>query len=273
MVERRAFLNGELRATDEARIACDDAGFLVGDGLFETLRVNGRRPLDTEAHLDRMFEGLARIRLAIPENRVALRSAIEAVARTAPEPAARLRVTVTRGGPDSGPTRLVVAVPYDPPTPDAYDNGVEVAVIRELPVDHRDPLRQLKSISWQRQSLALAMANELGAFEGILLNHRGRVAEGARSNVIARLGDRVVTPPLDDGCLAGTVRRRLLESGLVVEARLREKDLMDADELGLVNSLIGALPVGAVGSRQRAVGGFTAPLRAALSAFGWAEVA
>ncbi len=273
MTEARVFLNGELRASQDARLACDDAGFLVGDGLFETLRVNRRRPLDPEAHLDRLFDGLVRIRLTIPEVREALGAAIDAVARTAAEPVARLRVTVTRGGPASGPTRLVAAVPYAPPTLEAYDQGVAVAVIRELSVDHRDPLRQIKSTSWQRQSMALTRANELGAFEGILLNHRGAVAEGTRSNVIARLGDRVVTPPISDGCLPGTVRRRLLESGLVVEARLLESDLLGADELVVVNSLIGALPVCAVGSQHRAVGQCAARLRDALSAFGWSAAA
>lgn len=142
----------------------------------------------------------------------------------------------------------------------------------ELAVDERDPLRQVKSISWQRQSMALAMASEQGAFEAILLNRQGRVAEGSRSNVIARVGGRVVTPPLDEGCLPGTVRRRLLESGLVVEGLLGEADLVEADEVTLANSLIGAIPVGAVGRRQRPVGELAEQLRAALSESGWAAI-
>ncbi len=272
MVELRTYLNGALIVGAPARIECDDAGFLVGDGLFETLRVDGRQPLDAEAHLDRLFDGLERIRLSIPESRDELRAAIDAVAAAAPQPVARLRVTVTRGSPDLGPTRLATAASYSPPAAAAYDAGVAVVVVRELTVDERDPLRQVKSISSQRQSMALAMASEQGAFEAILLNRQGRVAEGSRSNVIARVGGRVLTPPLDEGCLPGTVRRRLLESGLVVEGRLSEADLVEADEVTLANSLIGAIPVGAVGRRQRPVGGLAEQLRAVLSDSGWSAI-
>lgn len=270
MVEAHAYLNGALIVGEHIRVECNDAGFLVGDGLFETLRVDRRRALDADAHLDRLFDGLERIRLSIPESRDELRAAIDAVATAAPQPVARLRVTVTRGGPDLVPTRLVTAVPYSPPPATAYDEGVSVVVVPQLPVDERDPLRRVKSISWQRQAMALAMAAEQGAFEGILLNRGRGVAEGTRSNVIARIGGDVVTPPLEEGCLPGTVRRRLLESGRVVERRLEELDLIEADELTLTNSLIGVIPVGAVDGQRRAVGGLAERLRDALSGFGWA---
>ncbi|HJO03218.1 MAG TPA: aminotransferase class IV [Acidobacteriota bacterium] len=272
MAEALAYLNGALIESHRVHIERTDAGFMVGDGLFETLRVDCRQPLDAEAHLDRLFDGLARIRLPIPESRDEVGAAIDAVAAGAPQLAARLRVTVTRGSPELGPTRLVTVTSYSPPDTDAYDAGVAVVVVPELSVDEKDPLRRVKSISWQRQSMALATAAEQGAFEGILLNRRGRVAEGTRSNVIARMGDSIVTPPLDEGCLPGTVRRRLLEAGLVVEGRLEEADLTDADELTLANSLIGVLPVRMVGCQQRAVGGLAARLRGALAAFGWASV-
>ena len=259
MAEALAYLNGALIESHRVHIERTDAGFMVGDGLFETLRVDCRQPLDAEAHLDRLF-------------RDEVGAAIDAVAAGAPQLAARLRVTVTRGSPELGPTRLVTVTSYSPPDTDAYDAGVAVVVVPELSVDEKDPLRRVKSISWQRQSMALATAAEQGAFEGILLNRRGRVAEGTRSNVIARMGDSIVTPPLDEGCLPGTVRRRLLEAGLVVEGRLEEADLTDADELTLANSLIGVLPVRMVGCQQRAVGGLAARLRGALAAFGWASV-
>ena len=203
LVELRTYLNGALIAGEHARIGCNDAGFLVGDGLFETLRVDCRQPLDVEAHLDRLFDGLERIRLSIPESRDELRAAIDAVAAAAPQPVARLRVTVTRGSPDLGPTRLATAASYSPPAAAAYDAGVAVVVAREFTVDERDPLRQVKSISWQRQSMALAMASEQDAFEAILLNRRGGVAEGSRSNVIARVG----------GPRADTAARRRLSAG------------------------------------------------------------
>ena len=272
MTEASAYLNGALIDGKRILVKWDDASLLPGDGLFETLRVDHCQPLDTAAHLDRLFDGLQRIRLSIPENRDEVHAAIDAVAFTAPQPVARLRVAVTRGSVDLSPTRLVTAASYSPPDFEAYDVGVAVVVVRELSVDERDPFRRLKSISWQRQAMALAMAGEQGEFEGILLNRRGRVAEGTKSNVIARIGGSVVTPSLDEGCLPGTIRRRLLESGLVVEGRLEEADLIEADELTLVNSLIGALPVGSIGGQRRAVGELAVQLREELLPFGWATI-
>ena len=107
---RLAWWNGRIVPIDEVRIAPDDAGFLSGDGLFETLRVDDGEPLDVPAHLDRLFLGLQRIEIDLPEGRDGLAEALAAVAAEAPRPVARLRLTITRGG-GSGPTRLIAAAP------------------------------------------------------------------------------------------------------------------------------------------------------------------
>ena len=79
-----AWWNGRLVAAEEVALAPDDAGFLHGDGLFETLRVDGGRVRDLDAHLDRLLDSLPRIDLEIPERRRALAAAVRAVAKAAP---------------------------------------------------------------------------------------------------------------------------------------------------------------------------------------------
>lgn len=252
--------NGRLLARDEVRIAPDDAGFLFGDGLFETLRVDGGRALDVEAHLDRLLAGLSRLRVEVPEGRAALAGAIEAVAAEAPGPVSRLRVTVSLGR-DGTPTRLITAAPYEPPTEAQYRDGVPVRLLHDLRIDSAGPLVGLKSLSYQANRLALHRAEAQGAWEALLTNQLGRLVEGSRCNVALAFPDGVFTPPRTDGCLPGTVRRRLLEQGELKEWPLAPDDLAAADEVLLLNSLVGVLPVSRVNRRPVPVGPVAAHLR------------
>ena len=242
-MERISFWNGRTFPSEEVRISPEDAGFLTGDGLFETLRVDEGHALDVEAHLDRLLSGLRRVEIGIPEDRDALAEAVLAEARTAPRPVARLRITVTRGV-EGKPTRLIAAAPYSPPNEESYRKGVAALLLPDLRIDSGGPLAGLKSLCWQVNRLALLRAERAGTFEALLPNERGRVTEGARSNLIVHLSEGLFTPPAADGCLPGTVRRRLLELGEIEERSLGFDDLEQAREILLTNSLIGVLPVG-----------------------------
>jgi branched-chain amino acid aminotransferase len=241
--------NGREVPADEVRIAPDDAGFLHGDGLFETLRVDDGQARDVGAHLDRLLASLPRVEIEIPEDRRALEEAITAVAFAGPRPTARLRITVTRGA--SGvPTRLVTAARYHPPDALQYQEGVAVVLVPDLRLDARGPLAGLKSLCWQTNRLALLRAEKAGASEALLVNEQGRLVEGARSNLLVVLDGGIYTPPLEDGCLPGTVRRRLLEAGTIAERPLRLEDLERARGILLTNSLVDVLPVGRLDGRK-----------------------
>jgi branched-chain amino acid aminotransferase len=256
-----AWWNGHLVPAGEVRIAPDDAGFLFGDGLFETLRVDDGKALDVTAHLDRLFAGLRRIEIDLPESREGLADAIVSVAAQAPLPVARLRLTITRGV-ATDPTVLITSALYEPPDEDAYRRGVTAILLPDLHVDSRGPLAGLKSLCWQANRLALRRAESAGAFEALLVNERGLLAEGARSNVVLALPEGVFTPPESDGCLPGTVRRRLLEAGEIAERSLSLDDLHRAREVVLLNSLVGALPIGRIeGTGVKEVGEVAARLR------------
>jgi branched-chain amino acid aminotransferase len=240
--------NGREVPAQNVRIAPDDAGFLYGDGLFETLRVENGSALHVSFHITRLFDGLRKLEMDIPEDKNALKQGLYAVADAAPRPTARLRITITRGA--SGiPTRLITAVPYRPPDASQYREGVSALLLPELRIDSQSPLAGVKSTCWQVNRLALLRAERAGAFEALLLNERGRVAEGARSNLLVVLKGKVFTPPLKDGCLPGVIRQLLVSLGQATERSLSLKDLERAEEILLTNSLIGVLPVGWLGRR------------------------
>jgi branched-chain amino acid aminotransferase len=226
----------------------DDPGFLFGDGLFETLRVDDGRARDVEAHLDRLLAGLRRVEIDLPENRQALEKALEEIAAVAPRPVARLRLTVTRQ------TRLITTALYKPP------EIVTACLLPRHRIDSASPLAGLKSLSYQMNRLALREAESRGAWDALLLNERGRLVEGSRSNLAVVVDDRVITPPESDGCLPGTVRRRLLERGAIVERSLSPEDLLGGDVL-LMNSLIDVIPVSRIDDRELPVGSTAERLR------------
>ncbi|HKH46957.1 MAG TPA: aminotransferase class IV [Thermoanaerobaculia bacterium] len=252
--------NGRAVPPNDVRIAPDDAGFLHGDGLFETLRVDEGTAHHVGPHLDRLLAGLRRVEIDIPETREALENAVAAVAHAAPWPTARLRLTVTRGA-GGVPTRLVTAAPYHPPDESQYRNGVAALLLPDLRIDSRGPLAGLKSLCWQVNRLALLRAERAGAFESLLLNERGHLAEGARSNLLVVLDGEIFTPPLNDGCLPGTVRQRLLDRGIIAERSVVPEDLERTQEILLTNSLIGVLPVGRLEGRRISVGAVAPRLR------------
>jgi branched-chain amino acid aminotransferase len=258
-----SYWNGRTVPCNEVTVLPDDAGFLYGDGLFETLRVDDGKARDVEAHLDRLLAGLRRIRLELPEDRRALRRAVAQVSEAAPRPVARMRITVTRGR-RATPTRLITAEPYEPPEEYLYHKGVAVQLFLQLQINSSGPLAGLKSLSYQLNRLALHEAQAEGAWEALLLNERGRLVEGSRTNVALVFPDGVVTPPKLDGCVPGTVRRRLLEKGALAEEPLAPEDLAMASEILLMNSLIGVLPVSRINGREIPVGPAAGRLRGIL---------
>jgi branched-chain amino acid aminotransferase len=261
------YWNGRLVERSEVRIEPDDAGFCHGDGLFETLRVEAGRPFDLPAHLDRLFTGAERIGLLLSESRRDLEQAVLYVAAGAPGPVARLRITLSRGTPGGSPTRLIVALPYDAPPEESYRRGVPLVVENEIRLISGGPLAGIKSLSYQLHRQALARAEAAGAFEALLLNEHGRLVEGSRTNLFVVREGAVFTPPEVDGCLPGTVRRRLVEAGIAGEKPLEPGDLVEAEEILITNSLIRVLPVSSVDERPVPRGPLAERLRTLAAGF------
>lgn len=255
-----AYWNGRTVSESEPMVSPNDAGLLFGDGLFETLRVDAGAARDVEAHLDRLFDGLRRIRIDLPEDRGELERAVSTVAEAAPRPVARLRITITRGH-DGVPTRLISTATYQPPSEDQYRKGVAILFLPQYRIHSNGPLAGLKSLCYQANRLALRQAESAGAWEALLINERGRLVEGSRSNLALVLATGVYTPPTADGCLPGTVRRRLLERGEIKESSLALPDLDAAREVLLMNSLIGVLPVSLINGREVPIGPVARRLR------------
>jgi len=233
----KLWLDGRLEAATSASIRPGDRGLLLGDGLYETLLVRGGQPLRLAAHLRRLAQGAAVLRLPLPE--LDLGAALAATLAANDLAAGSLRLTLTRGSGPRGlappaevrPTLLITAAPASAPPPPA--RGV---IARSTCRNERSPLAGVKSLNCLDAILARLEAAERGADEAILLNTAGRVAEATAANLFAVIGGRLLTPPLAEGALPGVMRAAILESE-GSEAPLTPADLAGAEELFLTSSL------------------------------------
>ena len=233
----RIWVDGGLRETADATVSVFDHGLTVGDGVFETLKAVHGTAFATTRHLRRLARSARGLGLPEPGlDEVA--AACAAVLAANPAPFGRLRITYTGGiSPlgsdrgDAGPT-LVVALAESTPRPDTT-----AVVTVPWTRNEKGALAGLKTTSYGENVVALSRAHEHGASEALLANTRGRLCEGTGSNVFVVVGGRLLTPPLESGCLAGITRALVVDWAGAEEADLPFDVLTEADEVFLTSSL------------------------------------
>jgi len=251
--EVTVWVDGKLVDPAEARVSVFDHGLTVGDGVFETVKVAAGQPFALTRHLNRLVRSAAGLDLPTPEL-AAVRSAIaDVLVADAPPQPGRLRITYTGGvsplGSDRGkapPTLIVVLAPLQPRSP------TTAAATVPWPRNDLGALAGVKTTSYAENVVALARAKAVGASEAFLPNTRGNLCEGTGSNIFLAFGERLVTPPLSSGCLAGVTRALVLEWVGGEEADVPMPALADADEIFLTSATRDVQPVHAVDGRALA---------------------
>lgn len=220
----------------QATVAGTDHGLVVGDGVFETLKVTERGAFAVRRHLDRLSRSAAALHLPAPDHGQ-IREAIDAVLDGREFPRGKLRITYTGGrGPGSeaaygSPTLIAALAPADAAAP--------LASIVTAPWTRNEhgALAGVKSISYAENVRALGYAAQHEASEAIFLNTSGRVCEGTGSNIFLVFGDTIITPPLSSGPLAGITRELIMEWSSVEERDLSLEEAKRADEVFLTSSM------------------------------------
>lgn len=234
------WLNGEILPTDDARISPTDRGFLLGDGLFETLRVTGGTSPHATRHLARLTRGCEILGFSPPDTKILEKAITDLLAVNALTEGV-LRLTVTRG---SGSRGVIPPTPLRP-TALLQTSGVVPALARPVRVDiaryRRDgscPLSRVKTLAFLPSIMSRIEALKAGWDDALLLGQGEAIAEASAANLLILSKDRgLLTPPLADGALPGTSRARLLEAGLCKECSIYPQDLEDVTGAWLVNAL------------------------------------
>lgn len=255
-VSERINVNGRIGAPDAAAVSPLDRGFLYGDSVYETIRTYAGRPFLLKPHLARLRQSAERLGIRYEAAPVDPEREIARTLDEAGNEESAIRIVVSRGvGPIGydpeplGPPTVVVYVRPCPALPDSFRReGVDIAIVRVTrnPATALDPA--IKSSNLLNNLLAWQEARRLGAYEPILLNTEGKLAEGASSNLFLAREGRLRTPPLEAGILEGITRDFVLalarRDGLPAsEEPLGPEDLRGADEAFLTSTLKGILPI------------------------------
>lgn len=248
------WINGRIFSTAEARISPFDHGFLVGDGVFETLVARNGQPFTPTRHWRRLVASCQAMNITPPEYET-YRNAMLATMEANGLADARIRVTLTSGdGPlgsdrgDASATMTVAATALKPWPP--TDTVMTVPWTR----NERSALAGIKSTSYGDNVRALALAHGEGAGEAIFANTRDELCEGTGTNIFIVSAGVVKTPPLSSGCLAGVTRALVLEAcaaaGIVVEeVALPIEALHACDEAFLTSSTRDVHPLARIDQR------------------------
>jgi branched-chain amino acid aminotransferase len=239
-------IDGRPMAPDDAKVSVFDRGFLYGDSVFETLRTYGGRPFALGRHLGRLAASAARVFIELPVSLEQLGREVESAIVGAGNAESYVRVTVTRGvgeamGLDPGLSRhalrVVIVTPLVSPPPEQYRDGVSVVSFRTERVTDHSGAAGAKVGNYLTAVLANRQARLRRAAEALIIDGRGRVIEGATSNVFAVSSDgQLITPPEEDGILLGITRENVLATARELGIPLRLESL-PLEALGSVSEL------------------------------------
>lgn len=256
-------INGKFFPRDEAKISVFDSGYLVGDGIWEGIRLHKGKLIFLEEHLDRLYQGAKAIALDIGMSRDELVALLyETIRINEMHTDVHLRLMVTRGIKKTpsqdprltiqGPTIVIIAE-YKKADPATTTQGITLftSTIRRGSPDYLDP--RLNCHSKLHEVIALTQALEAGADEALMLDIHGFVSTCNATNFfIVKSGE--VWTSTGQYCMKGITRQKVIECCINTQIPVYEKnfsllDTYDADEAFVTGTFAGLIPVSKIDGR------------------------
>jgi len=253
----RIYVNGELHPRTQAVVSVFDSGFILGDGVWEGLRVHHGRIAFLAAHLERLYEAAKAIDLDIGLDRTALTQALyRTLAANGMSEGVHMRLMVTRGIKSTpyqdprtciGPATIVIIPEYKLPRPELLAKGIRLFTVhvRRGAPDVQDP--KLNSHSKLNCITACIQATKAGADEALMLDPHGFIATCNSAHFfIVRRGE--VWTSSGDYCIAGITRANVLrlcrENGIAAfEKNFSLTEAYSAQEAFVTGTYAGIAPV------------------------------
>jgi len=257
VIHSNVFHNETLLPIEKVRLSPGQAGLICGWGIFTTLRISRGEAFAYERHWRRLEKDAAITRLPLNYTAAKVRVHLHEVIRAnqVAEGAARVYLVYNTVGfwqsdEKQQPVDLII---YSASLPERRE--VVRLALRENGRHAASPMSGVKSISWLNNVWAVAEAAKDGFDEVVMLNERGEVAECTSANIFAVKDNKVLTPPLNSGCLEGVTRGILMEiapeAGVsVVEQALRPEDLYSADEVFISSTNRNLISVGEIAGNK-----------------------
>ena len=270
----KIYINGEYYHRSEAKISVFDSGFLLGDGVWEGIRLHNNKLIHLETHIDRLFAGAKSIAMEIHLSKEEIINAIwSTLKENNMSSDTHIRLIVSRGiksTPYQHPkvtisTPTIVIIPeYKKPNKDVIDKGIRLVSVqtrRDSAV--QDP--KINSLSKMNCISACIEAESLGAEEGLMLDPHGFVSTCNSTNFFIVVNKEIWTST-GEYCLNGVTRGTIInlckENNITVyEKNFLIQDVYNADEAFVTGTFAGVIPVIEIDGRIMSKGYLTKELQ------------
>ena len=257
------YINGEFFHRSEATVSVLDSGFLLGDGVWEGIRLHEGKLLHFDAHMDRLFNGAELISLPININRNELQQAIQkTLDKNQMESDIHIRLIISRGLKKTpyqhpkvtlGDPTIVIIPEYKVANQDVARKGIKLASVETIR-DYRVQNPNINSLSKHNCIAACIEAEKKGADEGLMFDPNGYVTTCNSTNFfIIRSGE--VWTSTGEYCLKGITRSTVISICKQNQIPVHEKnfsidDVYTADEAFVTGTFAGITPVVEIDGRQ-----------------------
>ena len=255
--------NGKLLKPESGIISANSRGLRFGDGLFETIKSINSQLAFVDEHFARLWKGLQVLQFTIPKQFTPdhLEQEIQTLLKkNGHSKLARVRLTVFRGDgglfdtTDHKPNYLVQSWALPDETGSWNSNGLVLGIYTDVKKSC-DILSNLKHNNFLPYAMAALHAKKEKWNDAVLLNTEGSLCDTSIANIFLIKDEVVYTPALTEGCIAGVMRRNLIEkltaAGYkLVEGKVSVDELLDADEVFLTNSIYNLRWVQSIGDKQ-----------------------
>ena len=250
MTDNINYMNGTWKIDSDSMVPVYDGGFLLGDGLFETIRFDNGKLFYPNKHLKRLFEGLDIIRITLENSSSDIILLLEETIKRNTIKSGLLRLMVTRGEVDGPPWKyegtpgIYITIRSLSPEPEF---PVKVVFYPEVkyPIIRYNPA--IKSLNYIGNMLAKKDAENEGAFEPVFYNADGYITECAIRNIFFIQDDKLLTPSTDLGVLRGVMRDTIISIAKELNLAPEERNISinainDMDEAFISSTGIGLFP-------------------------------
>ncbi len=257
-------INGTLLRRNEAKISVFDSGFLLGDGVWEGIRVHESKLVFIDEHLNRLFNSAKGISLNIKLSKTQIIDQIYKVLNiNNMVDDIHIRLIITRGdkitpyqNPNSnvGPINYVIIPEHKKVDPETYLNGITIGRVKNIRPNAEILNPQFNTLSKLNCILASVEANNLGYDEGIMDDLNGNISTCNSTNLFFIKKNKVLTST-GEFCLNGITRQKAIEvcnenNILCLETNFTFDEIVDCDEAFVTGTFGGIIPVKKLEQRQ-----------------------
>ena len=247
-MENTIFLNGKFLLAEEAKISVLAPGFLLGWGVFETMRSYKNKIIYLKEHIKRILDSCRIVDINPRYPAAKLKAVIAEAVKMSGFKDAYVRLTLAKS--EKGTDTVVIIKKYNAHSQSKYREGFRASICG-FRQNENSYFSQIKTTGRLLYELEFNEAKKKGFDEGLIINNCGFIAEGTRSNIFLVKDKNLLTPRLSCGCLDGVTRGVIL--GLASKYKINTykgnftiQDIYNCDEAFLTNSLMGVMPLSGV---------------------------